>query len=117
MISFNSYGEWTEISESDNGAITYIDMDTIKRHEGYVYYWELVNRHKPDKWEDTSFKVYKQTDCDVNRYKFLTFVTYEQPMGKGSSETITPPDDWKWTYPPPGTIGGISLSYIFDIVD
>jgi len=33
-------------------------------------------------------------------------------MGGGSGTTITPPDDWKWTYPPPGTIGGISLSNI-----
>jgi hypothetical protein len=116
LISFNSYGEWERVSESDDGAITtYIDMDTIKEHEGYVYFWELSDYLKPDEWGDMSLKAYVQADCGVNRQKFLSFITYQQPMGKGSSETTTPPD--KWYYPSPGTIGGISLGYVCDYVD
>ena len=34
LISFNSYGEWTEIAKNTDGT-HYIDKDTIKKHEGY----------------------------------------------------------------------------------
>jgi len=31
LISFNSYGEWTAVSESVDGDIAYIDYENIKK--------------------------------------------------------------------------------------
>ena len=41
MLSFNSYGEWTLTYEWDNGDSAYVDLETIKEINGYVYWWEL----------------------------------------------------------------------------
>jgi hypothetical protein len=46
LISFNSYGQWTKITESDGDSI-YIDFDTIKEQDGYVYWWVLTDYLKP----------------------------------------------------------------------
>ena len=44
LISFNSYGEWEEVAEGMNGDIYYLDKDSIKKHGGYVYFWEYISR-------------------------------------------------------------------------
>jgi hypothetical protein len=66
LISFNSYGEWEELGKNVNGDIFYIDEDTIKEHNGYVYWWVLVDRLKPSKSGTMSGKTYTQGDCGVN---------------------------------------------------
>ena len=115
LISFNSYGEWEEFGKNVDGDTFYIDEDTIKEHNGYVYWWVLVDRLKPSESGIMSGKTYTQGDCGVNQYKWLSIIQYKQPMGEGSSETITPPAKWK--YPPPDSIGGGLLKYVCDYVD
>ena len=110
MISFNSYGEWIKYEIKDTGGNTYyIELDTIKEHGGYVYYWELIDLLKPLKSGTMSSKAYKQGDCGVNRYKELSVIFNKQPMGEGSGETYNPPD--KWRYPTPGSIFGDLLMH------
>ena len=115
LISFNSYGEWEKVTKNVSGSTYYIDMDTIKEHNGYVYDWELTDYLKPDGNGIMSAKLYKQSDCGVNREKHLLLVGYEQPMGEGSGKTMTPPDEW--VYPTPDSVGGIMLKYACDYVD
>jgi hypothetical protein len=43
MISFNSYGDWTDFGKTVDGTGWYINYDTIKKHNGYVYYWDLTD--------------------------------------------------------------------------
>jgi hypothetical protein len=61
LISFSSYGEWTEVVESVHGDTQYIDTDAIKEHGGYVYYWDLTDMLKPNKYGDMSFKISTNT--------------------------------------------------------
>ena len=42
LISFNSFGELTEIGYTDAGNTFYIDNNTIKEHGGYVYWWTIL---------------------------------------------------------------------------
>ncbi len=115
LISFNSYGEWVEIGKSVDGDTYYIDTDTIKEHNGYVYWWVLNDYLKPSESGGMSLKTYSQGDCVVNRFKWLTLVEYKQPMGEGSG---TPDNSYtEWIYPPPGSIGGGLLKYVCDYVD
>jgi hypothetical protein len=111
LISFNSYGEWTEIAEGTRGNIYYIDTDTIKQeHGGYVYWRELVDLVKPDKDGDISVKIYSQGDCEVNRYKRLSLNWHKEAMGGGSARAYNPTE--KWEYPLPNDASGILLDYV-----
>lgn len=115
LISFHSYGEWEEVVEGENGTFYYIDKDSIRENDGYVYYWELTNYLIPGPEGILSDKTYKQGDCKVNKYKYLSFLFYKEPMGNGISKPQDGLPDWK--YPPPDSIGGFVLNYVCDYVD
>jgi len=116
LISFSSYGEWTEVVKNDNRDTLYIDFDTIKEHDGYVYWWGLADYLKLDNTGTMSVKSYGQGDCGVNRYKDLSLILYRQPMGRGDGYTYNPPNP-EWEYPSPSSVGGITLKLVCDYVD
>ena len=109
FISFNSYGEWTKVTETVLGDTFYIEKDRIKEHNGYVYYWRLIDYLKPDSFGDMSSKVYTQGDCGVNRIKYLSLIFYKQPMGKGEDEHN--PLNTEWKYPLPDSAMESLLDY------
>jgi hypothetical protein len=114
LISFSSYGEWTEVVESVHGDTAYIDTSTIKEHGGYVYFWDLTDYLKPSihgAMSAMSYKMYWQGDCGVNRNKDLSGISYKQPMGGGSGETYNPPNP-EWRYPSPNSVGGRTLDFV-----
>ena len=64
MLSFNSYGKWTEIPilEDDSIEQGFIDFDNLKRkNDDYVYWWMMTSR------SDSSEKIYLRTDCEGER--------------------------------------------------
>ncbi len=115
LISLNSYGEWIKFYEDDSGNTFYMDKDTIKEHNGYVYWWRMNDRLKPDKYGDMSVKSYVQGDCGVNRLKVISIIYYKQPIGRGSGETDNTPGEWM--YPSPDSISGGMFKYVCDYVD
>ena len=114
IISFNAYGDWTYQGDSVDGDTNYLDMDTIREHSGYVYFWTLIDYLKPTEYGDMSSKMYTQGDCGVYRIKYLSFTHSKQPMGKGG-ETNNPPNP-EWIYPPPGSGMDYDLSLVCDYV-
>ena len=103
MFSSPSYAEWTKVSSSRGGAnIFYVDFERIRKVDGYVYYWELVDLLKPDKDGDLSYKSYRQGDCKLFRTKYVVASFHKEPMGGGSGESVTP-ENPKWKYPPPNS--------------
>ena len=110
LISFNSYGGLTYFGDNADGDTFYIDIETIKEHGGYVYWWRMIDLVKPTKDGTMSYRMYKQGDCGVNRYKVLSFNLYNQPMGRGNMEKITPPSEWN--YPIPESVSGVELTLI-----
>jgi len=111
LISFNSYGEWTEVAESDSST-AYTDIGTIKERNGYAYWWELNNYLKPSKYGDMSSIKYVQVDCAMNRYKILSISYYKRHMGEGTAETAPISTlDKEWRYLPPGTMGAMQLEH------
>ena len=110
LISFNSYGEWMDVTKGTDGSTHYLDPYQTKKHDGYVYYWDLVDYLKPT-FEMMSNKTYYQGECGVNRFKTLSYIFYKQPMGEGSGETINPPNP-EWSYPSPESVGGIKLKLV-----
>ena len=115
MISFNSYGEWMKITANIDGDTYYIDFDTIKSHNGYVYYWGISDYITPNSRGNMSAKIYYQSDCGLDRSKYVSGTFYNESMGKGKGETSTPPDDWM--YPPPDSVYGFILDIVCDYVE
>ena len=88
------------MSESVSGNIFYVDLERIRKHDGYVYYWELGNYLKPSETGVLSVKVYKQAECKLFRVKHLSFSFHKEPMGNGTADTSNSIDK-DWFYPPP----------------
>ena len=104
MLSFNSYGEWTEIP-NDIEDTGYIDFDNLQeRSDGYVYWWSMNSS------SDTSQKMYIQTDCETGGINPLQVDYHTKPMGGGESNSVK--SDEGWTYLAPDT----GLSRFIDVV-
>ena len=115
FISFNSYGGWEFFAEHNNGTKLYLNKDTIREHDGYVYYWILGDYLVPpvDPYMSTTF--YVQGDCGTMRHKDLTFIHHHQPMGNGESDRDT---EYKpiWEYATPDSLNYDFLDYVCDYV-
>ena len=97
--------------EDVDGNTHYVDFERIKKHDGYVYYWELGDLLKPNEYGILSGKAYKQGDCKKFRYKYLSFSFHKEPMGGGTGETLNTPDK-EWTYPPPDSVSETILKSV-----
>ena len=99
MFSSNSFAEWTEVTENDLG-ILYMDLERVRKSDGGVYFWILIERFAPTEDGTLSTKAYKQGDCNLVRHRFLSFVHHEQPMGRDTGESNTNKNP-EWKYPSP----------------
>ena len=93
--------DWVTIDVSDEGR-TYIDVDSIRKVDGYVYVWVLVDLSDVVNSSDGSFlsaKSYDQIDCTIVRSKRLTYLFYQENMGKGDVVTDKGNDEWHYASP------------------
>ena len=113
MFSSTSYAEWTEVgtSEGNHVAAVYVDFENIRKHGEYVYFWELYDLLKPTKHGLFSAKTYYEGDCQLFRFKTLSFVSHKQPMGRDVGASFSP-ENPEWEYPPPGTTGAMTLKSV-----
>jgi hypothetical protein len=88
-----------------------VDFERIRKHGGYVYFWQLLDYLKPTKHGTLSAKLYKQGDCRLFRFKGLSYSFHKEPMGGGTSETDNVPDK-EWTYPSPEAVNETILKKI-----
>ena len=108
------FAGWTEVVTGVTGDTYYIDYDTVKENNGYVYYWELQDRLKPTETGMLSAKVLREVDCDIPRkFKYLSWIFYKQPMGGGSGDTETASSD-EWNYPSPNTVAETMINAACD---
>ena len=111
MFSTPSYGEWTKVAGNADGTTFYVDLDRIRKHSGYVYYWDLTDRSKPQNGTLSS-KVYVEADCKLFRFNPLSFSFHKEPMGRGTSELVSPPTKKVWQYPPPNSVAESTLNKV-----
>jgi hypothetical protein len=111
IFSSNSYADWTKVTETANGDTYYVDFKRIKKHDGYVYWWQLTNRLKPSSSGILSGKFYFQSDCKMFRYKTLSFSAHKKSMGEGVGKADNTPDK-DWGYLPPNSSMETSLKAV-----
>ena len=113
------FAGWTEVATGteigvNSGDTYYIDFDTVKENNGYVYYWRLADYLKPNTFGDLSVKVLSEIDCDTPRkYRYLSDTYYTQPMASGSTSTTSNTAS-EWIYPSPNSINEIMTNAVCD---
>jgi len=104
----NTNGQWTTLDKRINGETFYIDLDSIKTIDGFIYYWYL--RDYPEPYMGIlSEKVYVQGDCGVSRIKDLSFHFYKKTKGR-DFDVKDNPESPEWRYVAPETFGGFLLN-------
>ena len=88
LAAFNSYGNWSPIIKTKFGSIHYVDMDSVKTNEQYIYYWAMENSVEPDMFGALSKAWYIKADCDIHKYKILSTVLYKAKDGKQRFNTF-----------------------------
>ena len=77
IISFNAYGKWKVVASAntvDNNKSTYyMDFDNIKIN-GNVYFWEIEDQLKPDRFGDLSNKALFEVDCNVPQKRRMLYL-------------------------------------------
>ena len=101
----NPSGNWKKLTENDSGDSFYLDFETIRKQDGYVYWWELTDLLKPTTTGVLSYKSYNQGDCGFNKMRELSGFIHKEPMGRGIGIegptlqwTLVGPDSLTHTY-------------------
>ena len=102
LLSTPVFAEWKKVSENADGDSFYVDFERIRKHGGYVYYWDLLDYLKPTELGNLSGKSYAQGDCKLFRFKYLSFSFHKEPMGRGTGDSNSPKNP-EWIYPPPNS--------------
>jgi hypothetical protein len=90
-----SHAKWVTLEISPNAFIL-VDDSSVKKSNGYVYYWMLVNYIRPG--DLMSLRGFMQLDCKTPRkQRMLSWYAYEENMAKGSPYlTQTNPGEWEY---------------------
>ena len=112
ILPFSSYGEWVDFVTDANNNIHYVDFDEMTKNDGYIYYWEMTNYANPtDRF--LSIATYREADCDLHRFKDLTFNGYTQEMAEGEPETIDLTKlEEDWAHPIANSLGEFIFSSV-----
>ena len=107
----SSFAEWTRVSENDLGTFFYVDFTRIKKNNGYIYFWVLLDYSEPNITNALSNLIYNEGDCSIFRHKNLYILSYKEQMGQGDSHLSYRPDT-EWKYPPPTSSNEIILNEV-----
>tara|TARA_Y100001938_G_scaffold127859_1_gene181113 strand:- start:53 stop:442 length:390 start_codon:yes stop_codon:yes gene_type:complete len=112
-FSINGFAvNWKKLFE-DKFKDTYVDIDNIKKRNGLVYYWSLVDTLEPvvDSYGRVTYSNISKVkvDCVEEKLTMLNMIFYSQSMGKGKIVQDAP--QTKTFYPIPGTSPYVHMKY------
>ena len=83
-FSINTYAaSWEKVVDVD-GDTYYVDLENIKRHNGYIYYWTMYDYLEPmPKLGFLSGIGKYKVDCQQKKQTWISLSLYSQNMGKG----------------------------------
>jgi hypothetical protein len=93
----------------------YVDIDSIKKRNGLVYYWMLRDYLEPIKisvgYVNSAISKYKD-DCVEEKHTRLNLTSYSQSMGKG--RIIYEDTSNESLYPKPNSAGYAVMKFACD---
>jgi len=105
--------KWTQMGvDASEGNTWYLDFETIKNEEGFIYYWILIDHAERFKAGHLSSRFYAQGDCKEFRFKYLNYLAHLKPMGKGNPDMLGVTPQKEWTHPTPDTIAEVNLKAV-----
>lgn len=88
LLSSTAIAEWTELGSSpDDDYRNFVDLSTIKRIDGKVRIWSMMDYRQPKRWGSiiySSSKSYEEIDCNAETTATISGVGYSGNMGNGS---------------------------------
>ena len=100
--------DWIRLDKGGEGDF-YIDLDSVRKTDGYSYVWTMVDFREPITNRGGNYfsaKVYDQIDCSIGRSKRLAYNFYRESMGRGDVATENGNGEWKY-YPPGSKYGEV----------
>ena len=89
----------------------YVDLDSIKKIDGMIFFWDLRDGPAPVVDKYYSSKSYMKVDCDYLRNKPITQFLYIERMGLGKFTELKSTKN-EWEYNPPGSVYDIILKFV-----
>ena len=96
--------------EDPFGNILYVDFERLKKVDGYVYYWTLLDYLKP-MGGFLSAIVHNQANCELLKYS-LSDSYYTESMGQGIPSKSNNEPDKNWSDIPPDTVAEFLLKSV-----
>jgi len=86
LFSINGFAaNWKKLSENKSGSSFYVDVENIKKNNGFVYYWILIDYLKSTKIGTYSDISEYKVNCVDEKQTWLSNTFYSQPMAKGKN--------------------------------
>ena len=112
-FSINGFAfNWKKVGENVNGSSYYVDVDSIKNHNGFLYYWALADWLEPNSVGTYSHIDKFKVDCGEEKQTYMSVTFYSQNMGKGR---ITSDSNYnEIEYPKPNSISYDVMKFACD---
>ena len=111
IIPATATADWKPIAKGKDGTTAYINLKSIKQSGGRVYWWGLDDRLKPTERGTKSAKHSHEGDCNLFRYRTLSWSFHKKAMGEGVGRLVqTEIPNWK--YPKANSVTGYILKTI-----
>ena len=105
---------WKPVAKGVGGNTYYVDVDNIKKHNGLIYYWVLLELLEPlDNGANSVLTKYK-VDCVETKLTHLSVRSFSLPMGKGNIVYESSPNQIE--YPKSGTHSHFMMKSVCDYV-
>ena len=106
LMATSAWAEWLYLVDGEDTTY-YADYSSVERDGDKLYVWTMTDFHNSDT-SMLSSTHYRYIECGIPRkYKFLSFNSFQESMGKGISESLDDQTVLQWRYPAPGTVGQI----------
>ena len=114
LFSVNGFSfNWKKVSVDSVGDLYVdVDVDSIKKHNGLIYYWLLVDLLEPFQSGTNSYIDKFKVDCREEKQTQLNFTAYSQSMGKGRILFEDTPNEI--LYPKPKEVRYIVMKFVCD---
>ena len=113
LFSVNGFAfNWKKVIANTVGDSYYVDINSIKKRNGLVYYWELGDYLEPLTGGANSSIFKYKVNCVEEKVTLLNLTLYSQSMGKGRIIGEDSPN--KIEYPKPKEVGYIVMKFVCD---
>ncbi|MDA9093821.1 hypothetical protein N9K20_02905 [Methylophilaceae bacterium] len=114
LFPLASYAKWTKVTDATDGSSYYIDFESIKENNSYLYYWMLRDFLKPV-GGFLSGKQLMEVDCKTPRKeRTVSMSGYLMSMGEGVAG-FTDNKLSEWTYSSPGQVSEVKINLVCSI--